>query len=285
MKKFVSGFLIVLLIVVTFGCAALFVKAYQKEKEDSVVKCEHKYLEGSLVKEATCTEPGEMVFACTECGEAKTEEIPMIAHDLKYTATDETSHNEYCTRCGIERKVSNADAVVARWVYNEDTHYGECECGAIVVTETDHVLKDEYIYSYNAHGDYEASCICGKIMQTFDLTNEKVTTINLNIATIDAETEATFGMLEVINPDLLSTDGLVLNTVDGEPSFLEYKGQNVMEYMCGVDENEAPVFSAKLFQNNLGAQHLDFLVVTPDGVLHKIPLDVFVIMNDGVALE
>ena len=43
--------------------------------------CQHKWDEGKVTKEATCTATGVMTYTCTLCGETKTETIPMIAHN------------------------------------------------------------------------------------------------------------------------------------------------------------------------------------------------------------
>ena len=43
--------------------------------------CQHKWDEGKVTKEATCTATGVMTYTCTLCGETKTEVIPMIAHN------------------------------------------------------------------------------------------------------------------------------------------------------------------------------------------------------------
>ncbi|MBR1975022.1 MAG: hypothetical protein IKA20_04155 [Clostridia bacterium] len=189
---------------------------------------------------------------------------------------DATDHWYNCNVCGeAGEKVAHVAGDV--WGSDEDNHWQVCECGA-TINEAAHSQQDEWTWE-NKDGYYVGSCVCGKEMQKINLTNGIQTRINLNLETADAETEATFGMLEVINPEILMQGGLELNMVDGEPSFLEYNGQNVMEYLCGVDENEAPVFSAKMFGRDYGVQHLDFLVVTPDGVTQTIELEVLLITN------
>ena len=189
---------------------------------------------------------------------------------------DATDHWYNCNVCGeAGEKVAHVAGDV--WGSDEDSHWQVCECGA-TINEAAHSQQGEWTWE-NKDGYYVGSCVCGKEMQKINLTNGIQTRINLNLETADAETEATFGMLEVINPEILMQGGLELNMVDGEPSFLEYNGQNVMEYLCGVDENEAPVFSAKMFGRDYGVQHLDFLVVTPDGVTQTIELEVLLITN------
>ena len=55
--------------------------------------CQHKWDEGKVTKEATCTATGVMTYTCTLCGETKTETIPMIAHNYV---------DGVCSVCGAE---------------------------------------------------------------------------------------------------------------------------------------------------------------------------------------
>ena len=202
--------------------------------------------------------------------------LPSLYEATSNINKDASEHWFTCIECGeAGEKVAHVAGDV--WGSDEDSHWQVCECGA-TINEAAHSQQDEWTWE-NKDGYYVGSCVCGKEMQKINLTNGIQTRINLNLETADAETEATFGMLEVINPEILMQGGLELNMVDGEPSFLEYNGQNVMEYLCGVDENEAPVFSAKMFGRDYGVQHLDFLVVTPDGVTQTIELEVLLITN------
>ena len=67
----------------------------------------HSWDEGTVTKEATCTEEGSIVYACTECGETRTENIPITAHTRdEGTITKEPTCMEdgelsyICTVCG-----------------------------------------------------------------------------------------------------------------------------------------------------------------------------------------
>ena len=44
---------------------------------------EHEWDEGNIIREATCTTKGERVYTCNVCGETRTEEIPLIDHDIE----------------------------------------------------------------------------------------------------------------------------------------------------------------------------------------------------------
>lgn len=67
-----------------------------KDENDKVIvkdneEHEHTWDEGVITKEATCTEDGEIVYACTSCEETKTEVIKATGHDY---------HNGVCSKCG-----------------------------------------------------------------------------------------------------------------------------------------------------------------------------------------
>ena len=67
----------------------------------------HSWDEGTVTKEATCTEEGSIVYACTECGETRTEILPVTDHTRdEGTITKEPTCMEdgelsyICTVCG-----------------------------------------------------------------------------------------------------------------------------------------------------------------------------------------
>lgn len=72
----------------------------------------HVWEEGSVVKEATCTEKGIMIFKCLHCGTSRTETVSALGHDFsnevvddKYLAMPSSSGNiakyyKSCIRCG-----------------------------------------------------------------------------------------------------------------------------------------------------------------------------------------
>ena len=76
----------------------------------------HTWNEGTVGKEATCTEAGEKTLTCTVCGETSVVEIPALGHDLKNVidaeancGVDGKQHKE-CTRCDY---VEEATAIPA----------------------------------------------------------------------------------------------------------------------------------------------------------------------------
>lgn len=67
---------------------------------------EHKWNEGIVTKEATCTAEGIKTFTCTVCGDTKTEVIPALGHDWSdwevkdSTCGQEGEKTRHCTRTG-----------------------------------------------------------------------------------------------------------------------------------------------------------------------------------------
>ena len=66
----------------------------------------HKWNEGTVTKEATCTEAGEKTYTCDVCGETKTEAIPAAGHKGEWVVVKEATETEtglkklVCTVCG-----------------------------------------------------------------------------------------------------------------------------------------------------------------------------------------
>ncbi len=69
---------------------------------------EHKWDEGKVTKEATCTEAGEKTYTCTECEETKTEPIEATGHTYNTKwSSDETNH-WHSASCGHDLKEGTA---------------------------------------------------------------------------------------------------------------------------------------------------------------------------------
>ena len=54
-----------------------------KEKIEQA-RCEHEWNDGEVIKEATCTEKGELTKTCTLCEKVETEEIELAEHIAVY---------------------------------------------------------------------------------------------------------------------------------------------------------------------------------------------------------
>jgi len=95
---------------------------------------EHTYDDGSVVKEATCQEEGEIVYTCA-CGYAYTEEVPKTGHNVvngtcavcgfkTEQCTHEASHREYLEVeaskdfCGAWFEFEVCDCGERRWIWD-----------------------------------------------------------------------------------------------------------------------------------------------------------------------
>lgn len=95
-----SIFWTVICTIVLLGAAALGINAYRQST------CEHEYGEGKVVKEATCTEDGEIEYECDKCWKVKTENIKATGHKVlqldavRATCTSTGLHaGEMCEVC------------------------------------------------------------------------------------------------------------------------------------------------------------------------------------------
>ncbi|SDB01784.1 fibronectin type III domain-containing protein [Eubacterium oxidoreducens] len=100
----------------------------------------HRWSEGNVTKEATCTEEGEKTYICQDCGKVRTEMIPPCSHNLKKQNKQNASLNhdgncEYyvCSECG--GIFADQDAVVPLSVES------------IVIPALSKSLKITYIWS------------------------------------------------------------------------------------------------------------------------------------------
>ena len=83
-------------------------KELKIEKDSWIIPAAgHKWNEGEITTEPTCTEEGVKTFTCTVCGETRTETVAALGHDLTKTEAEmvtctEAGNIEYwtCERCG-----------------------------------------------------------------------------------------------------------------------------------------------------------------------------------------
>ncbi|MBE6927065.1 MAG: hypothetical protein E7467_01015 [Ruminococcaceae bacterium] len=85
---------------------AKIISVYDKTNQP----CEtHTWVDGEVIKEATCTEAGEMATICSVCGEKGTKEIPALGHDYV---------DGVCSRCG-DKLAEDGEGVI---YFTNDTH-------------------------------------------------------------------------------------------------------------------------------------------------------------------
>ena len=74
----------------------------------------HKWNNGVILQQPTCTKKGETIFECSLCHETKTEELKALGHDYskewtvdkKATCTESGSKSHHCTRCDSKSDVT-----------------------------------------------------------------------------------------------------------------------------------------------------------------------------------
>lgn len=76
---------------------------------DTTTPVSHTFDEGVTTIEATCTDAGEILKTCTECGYEKTEEIAALGHDFTHTRCD-TEHE-----CSWTAECAGGDGSVHQW--------------------------------------------------------------------------------------------------------------------------------------------------------------------------
>ena len=113
-----------------------------KELSRTTIKTEakgHKWNEGKVTKEPTCTEEGVKTFECTVCGKTKTEKVEALGHDWNndFTVDKEATCEEtglksiHCKRCDIKKDetVIPAKGHVAGEKKIENATEAVCEAG------------------------------------------------------------------------------------------------------------------------------------------------------------
>ena len=105
------------------GAGKLTLTTLQWEKtkynDEHTVHTEHKWDEGVVTKEATCTEAGEKTYTCTVCKETKTEKIEAAGHkystewtiDKEATCTESGSKSYHCTVCDAKTDITEIPVI------------------------------------------------------------------------------------------------------------------------------------------------------------------------------
>ena len=100
----------------------------------TIAKTEHSWNEGTVTKEASCTEKGSKTVTCTVCNETKTVEIPMTDHETELRNKKDASckeegytGDEVCKNCN---QVIKAGQTIAKTEHswNEGTVTKEASC-------------------------------------------------------------------------------------------------------------------------------------------------------------
>ena len=120
------------------GAGKLTLTTLQWEKtkynDEHTVHTEHKWDEGVVTKEATCTEAGEKTYTCTVCKETKTEKIEAAGHkystewtiDKEATCTESGSKSHHCTVCDAKTEETEIKATGHKWDEGVVTNEATC---------------------------------------------------------------------------------------------------------------------------------------------------------------
>jgi len=82
--------------------------------DEELVDAAYKWDSGVITKEPTCSEAGVKTYTCKECGNTKTEDIPMVDHDFqdsftvdsKPTADSAGQESRHCNNCSAVTDVT-----------------------------------------------------------------------------------------------------------------------------------------------------------------------------------
>ncbi len=149
----------------------------QTQPEKKVVKsCEHEYID-EIIKEPTCSEPGEMISKCSKCGDSyKTELPPTGKHEYESTITKEATCTEAgemtytCKMCGD----TYTEVIPAKGHDYEKNVTKEATCTEVgMITYTCEICGDTYTEEIPALGHTEGDWVVTKEATLFS-AGEKV---------------------------------------------------------------------------------------------------------------
>ena len=160
------------------GAGKLTLTTLQWEKtkynDEHTVHTEHKWDEGVVTKEATCTEAGEKTYTCTVCNATKTEKIEATGHkystewtiDKEATCTEPGSKSHHCTVCDAKTEETEIKATGHKWDEGVVTKEATCTeagektytCTVCNETKTEKIDAAGHKYSTEWTIDKEATC-------------------------------------------------------------------------------------------------------------------------------
>ena len=160
------------------GAGKLTLTTLQWEKtkynDEHTVHTEHKWDEGVVTKEATCTEAGEKTYTCTVCNATRTEKIEAAGHkystewtiDKEATCTESGSKSHHCTVCDAKTEETEIKATGHKWDEGVVTKEATCTeagekiytCTVCKETKTEKIEATGHKYSTEWTIDKEATC-------------------------------------------------------------------------------------------------------------------------------
>ena len=159
------------------GAGKLTLTTLQWEKtkynDEHTVHTEHKWDEGVVTKEATCTEAGEKTYTCTVCNATKTEKMEATGHkystewtiDKEATCTESGSKSHHCTVCDAKTEETEIKATGHKWDEGVVTKEATCTeagektytCTVCKETKTEKIEAAGHKYSTEWTIDKEAT--------------------------------------------------------------------------------------------------------------------------------
>jgi len=150
------------------------------------VKCKHAWGDGTVTKEATCSEKGTKNYTCSVCGDTKTENIDKIAHtytnncdtqcdvcDATRTITHKwddgkvttkptcTDKGEVLYTCKVCKETKTETLAKTGHSYDNDCDTSCNTCGATRDTEHDYMDR----WTFDETGHWHACSNCGDILE------------------------------------------------------------------------------------------------------------------------
>lgn len=103
------------------------------EESETVPALGHKWGEGVIEVEPTCTTEGKVAYKCERCSATKTETLPIIAHEYekvteKASFGREGSISEKCKTCGEEKEKTVIPAVLPIRLSDTEFRYNGTNC-------------------------------------------------------------------------------------------------------------------------------------------------------------
>ena len=134
----------------------------------------HKWNNGVILQQPTCTKKGETIFECSLCHETKTEELKALGHDYskewtidkKATCTESGSKSHHCTRCDSKTDVTVIPKTSHNWNDGVITTKATCTkdgvkaytCKDCKTTKTEVIKALGHDYSKDWTIDKKATC-------------------------------------------------------------------------------------------------------------------------------
>ena len=134
----------------------------------------HKWNDGIILQQATCTKQGLKEYTCLTCNTIKTETIKALGHDYSNnwtidkiaTCTQEGSKSHHCTRCDAKKDVTTIPKTDYNWDSGVETTKATCTkdgvktytCKNCATTKTETIKALGHDYSNDWTIDKVATC-------------------------------------------------------------------------------------------------------------------------------